>query len=624
MVAYIQRWFPSFDGRQKQELEQFFNDVFPDLNLGDTDTDYVGDLTGDVTGNVTGNVAGNVTGDVKAVDGALIVDSAADIANSVVQAGSLIGALTGSASKLVTGTPVNAVAAVGTITLAANACLHGDALVIGSTTYDLWGDFVNAYAGGNTEVDITSGLTQSTATLTIDDVVLDGETIEVESDTYEFMAEEGGSVGGGNIEVDITETTVASTVRSEGELTLVNGDLGGDTIVVAGTTTTLKSDGTAGSASVIDLTVGETFPATLQRGTATITFAGVPADGENVVVNARTYQFDPSADGGGDVQILTAGDTTVEEIRDQFIVDYNADGSRVALATPVSTNAVLLTAIEAGVVGNYTVTETLADGGISGNMTGGANATALEVGALVLAHFASGGAGEEATVLAVAGATADKVIFRAVVGGTAGDAITTTHTLTAGSFDAINLGTKEAGVDCTKADAQSAFMTAVAANASAIYTFAAFGGDASVLTINIGGTAGDGETTVFTTAGSGAFDVAVTAGGADITDANLDGLIIAADVGVAEVMAQGGGTTITVTAQTAGVAANAVIFTETLTGGTMTGTGTLGGTGATVVGVDGTVGAQWDVLIDAGYLYIAVAANTVADQNWERAAIASF
>jgi hypothetical protein len=109
-----------------------------------------------------------------------------------------------------------------------------------------------------------------------------------------------------------------------------------------------------------------------------------------------------------------------------------------------------------------------------------------------------------------------------------------------------------------------------------------------------------------------------------VSDANLDGYILAADAGVAEVMAQGAGTTIVITAQTSGVLANAVIFTEALSGGTMSGTGTLGGTGATVVGVDGTVAAQWDVLIDAAYIYIAVVANTIVDANWERAAISSF
>ena len=46
-------------------------------------------------GALTGDVTGDLKGDVLAVDDAKIVDSAADIANSIVTAGSLVGALTG-------------------------------------------------------------------------------------------------------------------------------------------------------------------------------------------------------------------------------------------------------------------------------------------------------------------------------------------------------------------------------------------------------------------------------------------------------------------------------------------------------------------------------------------------
>lgn len=39
-------------------------------------------------------------------------------------------------------------------------------------------------------------------------------------------------------------------------------------------------------------------------------------------------------------------------------------------------------------------------------------------------------------------------------------------------------------------------------------------------------------------------------------------------------------------------------------------------------GVDGTVGAKGEILVDTGYIYICTAANTVADANWKKAAIA--
>jgi len=46
--------------------------------------------------------------------------------------------------------------------------------------------------------------------------------------------------------------------------------------------------------------------------------------------------------------------------------------------------------------------------------------------------------------------------------------------------------------------------------------------------------------------------------------------------------------------------------------------------GTEVAGVDGTVADIWDMVVDAGYIYVATLANTIADANWERAAIASF
>lgn len=40
-------------------------------------------------------------------------------------------------------------------------------------------------------------------------------------------------------------------------------------------------------------------------------------------------------------------------------------------------------------------------------------------------------------------------------------------------------------------------------------------------------------------------------------------------------------------------------------------------------GVDGTVGAKGDVKEDTSYLYVAIAANTIADANWRRIALGS-
>lgn len=116
--------------------------------------DVTGDVTGALTGNVTGNVTGDVTGDVLAVDTATIVDSGADVANSVVTAGSLVGTLTGSASAIPSGTPVNAVASTGTITFGGDV-IDGETVTIGTEIFEF--DTDASVTGTNTLVDISGG-----------------------------------------------------------------------------------------------------------------------------------------------------------------------------------------------------------------------------------------------------------------------------------------------------------------------------------------------------------------------------------------------------------------------------------------------------------------------------------
>jgi hypothetical protein len=40
-------------------------------------------------------------------------------------------------------------------------------------------------------------------------------------------------------------------------------------------------------------------------------------------------------------------------------------------------------------------------------------------------------------------------------------------------------------------------------------------------------------------------------------------------------------------------------------------------------GSDGTVGAQWQTYVDATYLYVCIAENTVTGTNWRRIALGS-
>jgi len=82
----------------------------------------------------------------------------------------------------------------------------------------------------------------------------------------------------------------------------------------------------------------------------------------------------------------------------------------------------------------------------------------------------------------------------------------------------------------------------------------------------------------------------------------------------------GSGDTVDLTAATKGVAGNAIILTEDSTNMTVDGSGTLGGA---VAGVDGTIGVANEIASDATYLYVCLAANTIADANWRRIAVGS-
>ena len=70
-------------------------------------------------------------------------------------------------------------------------------------------------------------------------------------------------------------------------------------------------------------------------------------------------------------------------------------------------------------------------------------------------------------------------------------------------------------------------------------------------------------------------------------------------------------TTVVVAAKTKGTAGNAIATTETMANGSW-------GAATLASGVNGTVGAAREIYVDASYLYLCSAANTIADANWRR------
>jgi hypothetical protein len=150
---------------------------------------------------------------------------------------------------------------------------------------------------------------------------------------------------------------------------------------------------------------------------------------------------------------------------------------------------------------------------------------------------------------------------------------------------------------------------------------AAFAANDCVITAFIGGTAGNSIATTETfTAGTNVFDAAVlgtTQAGTDCANTDAVTALVTSittndtqGVGAAD----GGGGTVGLTADIRGAAANAIATTEAMANGSF-GAGTLAG------GVDGTVGTQWELKVDASYLYVCVAANDVTGRNWRRITI---
>ena len=89
----------------------------------------------------------------------------------------------------------------------------------------------------------------SQGTLTLSGVVVDGETVTIDGDTYEFAADAAQSVSAGNTAVDITSHTTAS----QGTLTMDTQPTAGDTMTIGTKVYTFTADGTAAADGEIDV-----------------------------------------------------------------------------------------------------------------------------------------------------------------------------------------------------------------------------------------------------------------------------------------------------------------------------------------------------------------------------------
>lgn len=120
----------------------------------------------------------------KPVDGipksdlAAAVQASLDLADTALQPGEL---------TLVEGTPVNAVAASGTLTIT-GVVVDGETVTIGDEVYEFCADDAQSLSeGSDYAVDITSYATKAQGTLTVDTQPTAGDTMTIGSKTYTFV-----------------------------------------------------------------------------------------------------------------------------------------------------------------------------------------------------------------------------------------------------------------------------------------------------------------------------------------------------------------------------------------------------------------------------------------------------
>jgi hypothetical protein len=218
-------------------------------------------------------------------------------------------------------TPVNAVAATGTLTLT-GVVVDGETVTIGDDVYEFDTHATETVTSGHIAVDVSGGSTVAAqGTLTLDTLPTDGDTIHIGSTTYRFKS----TLAQAN---DITITAADLGATQDHLRKTVNGTGVAGTDYYTGTVTphatvsmsaftadaailTAKAGGTAGNS----LATTETFTAgtnVFDDTTLGTTTAGVdPTASEAVTalvtaITASTTEPVTAADGTGDTVVVTA------------------------------------------------------------------------------------------------------------------------------------------------------------------------------------------------------------------------------------------------------------------------------------------------------------------------------
>lgn len=262
---------------------------------------------------------------------------------------------------------------------------------------------------------------------------------------------------------------------------------------------TINDDFSAFKAAVVAILPTTGAPTTGAAATGTLTIDGVVADGERISLGGRVYEFttkdDASVDAGADVA-----------------VDVSANATKAQGTLTVDTQP---TAGDTMTIGGKVYTFVAAGAAKrDGDIALGTDLAATKP--LIVAAVNGSDEVNTAHTLVTAGDFAvNDCVLTAIAGGTEGNAIPTIEAFTAvgNVFDATSLGTTTAGVSCTKGDAQTAIVSAVTGDASAVVSLGAFAADDSTVTADSEGTAGNSLAST-TTGANCSFGAATLSGGA--------------------------------------------------------------------------------------------------------------
>jgi len=312
-------------------------------------------------------------------------------------------------------------------------------------------------------VKTVTGTVAATSNLAVSGVVLHGETVTCGVDTYEFAADVAQTVTSGNIAVDIT----AVTTGSAGTITMDTQPVAGKVIVIGSKTYTWVPLGTANADGEVDvgadlaaakvnivaaingtdgITTANTsaYAATFAANTSLITAFVAGVAGDSITFTTTMAAGTNGVDGAGTLGTTTAGvDCTAANAITALVAAEVASGTEPVVFADVDTANMSVTANALGYAGNaIATTEEMVNGAFTAaTLTGGSSETFL---------------------------------IEALIGGVAGDLIDSTSSFTTGTnqFDAVKLGTTQAGVDCIAADAITALVAAQTASGTAEVTFA--------------------------------------------------------------------------------------------------------------------------------------------------------